>query len=650
MSGPILNMNGQRLLDALKAGDSKGYVLFPEIRDRGNIDRIKKHPATSRMLEELLQYAKKVVKDDIPELLFSRFVEFSRTGNRLHYENIYFESKKQLHALVMAELTEETGRYLGSIQDRLWKWCDTYSWELPAHVPLSPEAIERSGGNGADVTVALFSAETAFYFAEILSLLGGRLDPLLVYRLRGEIRRRILDTFAVRTFTWEKAINNWSSVCAGAVGCTAIYSLSDTGRLSEILLRVTDSMECFLSGFDNDGVTPEGLTYWSYGFSFLVYYSELLRERTCGEIDLLSCHKKLRRIAELPLSLHFPDGGMINFSDAPGSRWEGDFGLLCRLSRIYGIDGYRIPWNLSILHDHTSKWAITSRDLFWGVEQPFDGNPGDLEAKGKKLIAPLANVKTGTFYFPGSQWLIDRRIHRAGSEESCGQNATNGSDPESWNRNRFRAFAAKGGNNDESHNHNDLGHFILYSDGDTLLADLGAPEYTREYFSASRYSILHASSRGHSVPVINGMEQAAGTEYSAKVTECMEKDGVVHFGLDLTGAYAAAELNRFHRKYEWDGDRGELAIRDDFSFTQPGNTVREILITLIEPVPDGPGRIRLKGESSTAMVCFDADAQAEILREEFRDHHGRPSEAYRIQMGFASRTPELAVSLRISII
>ena len=35
-------------------------------------------------------------------------------------------------------------------------------------------------------------------------------------------------------------------------------------------------------------------------------------------------------------------------------------------------------------------------------------------------------------------------------------------------------FAAKGGHNDENHNHNDIGHFLCVWQGELLLTDLGA--------------------------------------------------------------------------------------------------------------------------------------------------------------------------------
>ena len=68
----------------------------------------------------------------------------------------------------------------------------------------------------------------------------------------------------------------------------------------------------------------------------------------------------------------------------------------------------------------------------------------------------------------------------------------------------------------EPHNHNDVGSFLYYIGDEEIISDLGAGEYTKKYFGPERYEILCNSSRGHSVPVIEGKYQCAGREYGAE--------------------------------------------------------------------------------------------------------------------------------------
>lgn len=52
------------------------------------------------------------------------------------------------------------------------------------------------------------------------------------------------------------------------------------------------------------------------------------------------------------------------------------------------------------------------------------------------------------------------------------------------NKNWF--VAAKGGNNAESHNHNDIGNFIVYHNNQPVVIDLGRDTYTSKSFSNQR--------------------------------------------------------------------------------------------------------------------------------------------------------------------
>ncbi len=77
-------------------------------------------------------------------------------------------------------------------------------------------------------------------------------------------------------------------------------------------------------------------------------------------------------------------------------------------------------------------------------------------------------------------------------------------------------FAALGGHNAESHNHNDVGNFVVYRNGNPVLIDVGVETYTAKTFSAQRYEIWTMQSAFHNLPTINGVMQAAGRQYEAR--------------------------------------------------------------------------------------------------------------------------------------
>lgn len=527
--------------EALKYGENQGYLLFPEIKNSKWKHKMLTHPITQKMVQDILELANKIKNEESPKLSFKLFIEYLETGNRNHYETVFFASKKELHSLVMAEIMKDDGCYIEAIEERLWQWCDMYTWELPAHVPLTKEAIKESGV-GAEQVIALFAAESGFYFAEILDLIGDKLHELLVYRLEQELSKRIIKPYEENDYWWEESNMNWASVCSGAIGCTAIYQIKDSTELAQIIARVIKTMQSYFQGFDKDGVTTEGLSYWQYGFSFFMYFSQLLKERTCGKLDLFMLDDQIRKIAKLPIYLQFPNMQMINFSDTAGDIWYGEYGLLAKLQQLYGINEYQFSPQIQTFHEHTSKWALLSRNIFWTLGQDnFTSNKGYI----------------GTEYFEESQWFISRSYNE---------------------QNKFVCFAAKGGNNQEPHNHNDLGHFIVHFDNHTLFCDLGAPEYTKNYFQAGRYEYLHASSKGHSVPIINECCQKEGKSARAIVTKAQRSNPAI-IEMELTEAYQIESLKKFIRKYTWNSETLQLNIEDTFHFNKEVNSIEEVFMT-----------------------------------------------------------------------
>jgi hypothetical protein len=382
-------------------------------------------------------------------------------------------------------------------------------------------------------------------------------------------------------------------VCAGSIGAASIYLIEDVEELSSILERVIKSMEAFIGAFDKDGLITEGLSYWSYGFSFYTYFSELLRERTAGKISLLEGSAKIKKIAELPQILQFTHKGYVNFSDAGEEAWSGDSGLFSRLEERTKAKGYNYSGGLNIYNDNTYRWAVMARKLFWSK------NTKEIEAE----------VKEGNYYFEESQWLINRKISNKGV---------------------FSAFAAKGGNNDEPHNHNDLGHFILHHAGENLLIDIGSPEYVKEYFqNETRYNFLTAASFGHSVPVINHQVQSFGKDHYAKVLNYEEVSDTTFFKLDLSKAYSCKELINFNREFVWNGEKLLLEIKDSFIFNKENNEIEEAFITHVKPEILETGKLIIKTTNSSVELLYPKEMEYSTEKCFYNNHNGIKSYVFR---------------------
>jgi hypothetical protein len=153
--------------------------------------------------------------------------------------------------------------------------------------------------------------------------------------------------------------------------------------------------------------------------------------------------------------------------------------------------------------------------------------------------------------------------------------------------------AAKGGHNNESHNHNDIGEFVVFRDGLPLLIDAGVETYSRKTFSPQRYEIWTMNSGYHNLPTINNVQQAPGAEYAARSVEYSATDQEARFTLDIAGAYPATlGLTRWTRTVKL--TRGQsITIDDSYNLEHvPQNLVLNLLTVCHVDVSEA-GVIRL---------------------------------------------------------
>jgi hypothetical protein len=181
--------------------------------------------------------------------------------------------------------------------------------------------------------------------------------------------------------------------------------------------------------------------------------------------------------------------------------------------------------------------------------------------------------------------------------------------------------AAKGGHNLESHNHNDVGHYIVYVDGKPVLIDAGVGPYTGKTFSSERYDIWTMQSAYHNLPTIDGIMQSPGIEFAAR-NASWESDGEkTTFSVDIAGAYPAeANLKTWQRAIVL--VRGqEVRIEDCYALSKAAG---EIQLSLLTPcaVDSAPGLITLTARdlddgrsSGRARIQYDADLMASHVEQ-----------------------------------
>jgi hypothetical protein len=165
-------------------------------------------------------------------------------------------------------------------------------------------------------------------------------------------------------------------------------------------------------------------------------------------------------------------------------------------------------------------------------------------------------------------------------------------------------FAAKGGFNNESHNHNDVGTFMLFADNKPFIIDAGVGTYTRQTFSNERYNIWTMQSDYHNLPMANGFAQSFGAQYRSKDATF---DSISHtFSLDIANAYTPeAGIKKWELVYKMDKS-GKLDIKENFDMAAFNGNNQLHFLSAVPVDRIAPGILSLKNGNQTIQMLFDA--------------------------------------------
>ncbi|SEP74541.1 Heparinase II/III-like protein [Devosia sp. YR412] len=505
----------------------------------------------------------------IPALPAELYLEFQRSGMREGYEDAQRQRRNMLYRLTLAEWLEGQGGFAAAAENLLWARLEETNWAWPAHA-RTLDFPDRP-------TLDLAAAMTALDLAEADYLLGDRLSPSLRARIRSEVNRRAVAPFLERNDHWwlhttpEKQVNNWTAVCVAGVVGAACFLETDLDRLAEIITRGLHSLADYLETFDGQGGSTEGPDYWSYGFGNYVVLAQLLHARTGGAIDLLD-DLQVRDIAQFPVRTVLTQGVWTSFSDSDSNPTFHP-GLLSHLAQRLELPALT---ELGMRNDYAvevfNQFAWPLRQYAWPLpdsDTAFGGSAHD--------------------WYADMGWMISR---------------LEPADPNSLR------LAAKGGNNDEMHNQNDVGSFMVVVGGKVVLTDPGRGRYSKAYFGPERYDNIMASSRGHSVPLVNGVEQAAGRSHAATVLRHTHGADEDRLELDMAAAYPSeAGLSALQRSLRFDRltPGGRVLLEDSFAFANGPGDFQSVLVTPLG-VTTGNGAVVIGDESAGLRVDYDAGA------------------------------------------
>lgn len=501
------------------------------------------------------------------------FQEYHVNGNRTNYENRSFKLRRQLACIVMAEIMQDSGKFIDDIVKGLRYFMDETWWGVPAHYPKplpDPQLQE----------VDLFNAETANLLAWTCYMLEDRIrqkDRRLCQNIRSEIRRRILIPARTTDYFWKRhSWNHNTWICASWLACILFCEDNRQQQIDDIC-QVLKSLDIFVDGYPADGGCDEGPNYWDRATGSLFECLQLLSLASKGKVAF-PLTEKTRAMANYILSTYIGNGYYVNFADC-NSRLTPNINILYPLGATL---------NDKAMMRHAAY--IAKKNEYFAHPWKLFNPSGVFPSLGRELcflrLLPAFRQEKAEEVHPASSWLPDTEVLTARTT-------------------RGLFLAAKGGHNDENHNHNDIGNFIVYADGTPLIIDIGMGTYTRQTFSQGRYDLLYCRSAYHNVPLINGFEQHEGRRYKAKSVKYSNQEELTLFSLDLSDAYPQeTSVRKWKRTILLDHNKG-ITITEDFNLSKYIQPTDLIIACCGKPSLRENNKILIANGSSFCHLIFD---------------------------------------------
>ncbi len=524
---------------------------------------------------EYIQDAEAALDYDWPVVKATDYLEYIRSGDRR--QSVYSAPRNALLSLVMGELVEGKGRFNDQIVNGVWYYSEQTWWGWSAHLP-SPKGLPDIHKPSIDLGVgeiANILSWTWFLFKDEFD----KIHPLIASRLKDEIMEKAVIPYYERDDFWwmgfsDRTVNNWNPWTNHNM-LTAILIMEDNqSKKIAGVEKVIRSLDQFINIYPEDGGCDEGPSYWGRAGASLYQCLDLLKRATDNKFNVYD-NQLIKNMGDYIYKVYINYPYFINFADADATT-----GSRPQIIYSYGKD----------IHDPVMEefGAFLAKKQGWGTKAP----KGKIDEQIMQLMhlkeienAPAKPALISDFWLPETQV--------AGARDKEG--STKGF-----------FFAAKGGNNNESHNHNDLGSCVMYFNGKPCLIDIGREKYTAKTFSDRRYEIWTMQSQYHNLPTINGVQQAPGAKYRAKNVSFTANGKKAVFSADISGAYPEnAKVKKWVRTYVL--VRGKsFSIYDKYELTKVEDKPTTLnLVTCCKVSEVKNGKLQLAGDGFTLDMKYN---------------------------------------------
>jgi endonuclease/exonuclease/phosphatase family metal-dependent hydrolase len=553
------------------------WIPFPRLNDRAAWAN-----ANKESLKIYIRFAEKYIDYKWPTVPATSAMQIARTGSRTEYQRISYEKRTVLASMILAEIAENKGRFTDPIINGVWSICEESWWGASAHLPDEYKGL-------MDVTrprVDLYVGVTGGVLAWADYFLGEKFDavsPQIRKRIYHEINTRIFQPLMTYPHWWMtsredgRPPNNWNPwICSNWLTCALLLE-KDDNRRAEMVGKTLKILDAFLNPYPQDGGCDEGPGYWGAAVGALYDNFALLNLATKDAFRYVFEDEKVKNMGRFIYRAQISENYALNFADA-SPRSSPPFDITFR----YGRD----------IRDETMmRFAASFRREASGdlIRAHFARDFFNLFL-GKELETTAPGM-----LFPREVWLPNLQVAIARDKDGTTQGFY---------------FGAKGGRNNENHNHNDVGNFVVYYDGLPLLIDVGTGKYTAKTFTSERYDIWNHRSDYHNTPSINGVPQRDGAEFKASDVQYKPTAETTTFSLEMAKAYPAeAGINSWRRTIEL--KRGKGVVITDIADLQKAGSVTEHFMTCYpaEKTAAGELTIHAKDKNGAAVdfvIRYDA--------------------------------------------
>jgi len=261
-------------------------------------------------------------------------------------------------------------------------------------------------------------------------------------------------------------LNNHRIVNLSALGIAGLVLYGEAPEAGEWISYVNTQFKNTLDYYGEDGVSCEGISYWSYTVEYMLKYF-VAADELLGENFLR--HPWLKNAADCPLFHSLPrnqwkeNNMFLNFGDSPRFCWYGPYYQLYKLASLYKRP--EIQWLADeIFRSGITRWHSDWLSLLWYDPSLKPEAPRDAPLTRFFEDWDIAVMRSG--------WAGDENILAFKCSSVGGKRISEISSPE---------YPGSG------HSHPDANSFIIFGDGEWLAA---APGSTRIKWTENHNTVV----------------------------------------------------------------------------------------------------------------------------------------------------------------